>query len=149
MARTCTVCGHPDRAAIDQALVAGTGTIRDIAARYRLASSSVQRHRERHLPEHLAKAQQAHEVAQADNLLSELDRLREDAKRIGGKAERAEGYQAAIAAIREQSRLIELLLKVAELALQERAQQGEQVVKLVWQDGSEFVRFAAQPDERG
>ena len=55
MARTCTVCSHPDRAEIDRALVGGEPCAA-VAARYRteLGRMAVQRHRGEHVPELLA-----------------------------------------------------------------------------------------------
>lgn len=44
MARTCTICSHIQREAIDKDILAGKG-MRNIAARYRVASTSVQRHK--------------------------------------------------------------------------------------------------------
>ena len=49
MARTCTVCTHPERVAIDQALVGGEPN-RAIARRMALSKDAVARHRASHLP---------------------------------------------------------------------------------------------------
>jgi hypothetical protein len=44
MPRVCTICTHPERAAIDQALVGGESAPR-IAAKYRVSEDAVTRHR--------------------------------------------------------------------------------------------------------
>ena len=109
MPRVCTICTHPEREAIDRALVAGE-SYRNIAEHFSVSLGAIARHKADHIPESLALAQEA---AHGDNLLALLDGLRADAKRIASKAEKAASYPAAIAAIREQARIIELLLKVA------------------------------------
>jgi hypothetical protein len=49
MPRRCTICDHPTRDAIDQALIAGQA-LRDIAGHYRLSKSALARHKESHAP---------------------------------------------------------------------------------------------------
>jgi hypothetical protein len=48
MSRLCTICIHPDRAAIDDELIAGQ-SIRGISGQYGLRKSAVHRHRGSHL----------------------------------------------------------------------------------------------------
>jgi len=110
--RTCTICRHPDREAIDAAIVVGE-PYRAIAARTGTTPSALSRHKRDHLPATVARAQDAHEIAQADDLLAQLAALRVDAGRIAVKAEKAESYGAALQGVREQGRIIELLLEVA------------------------------------
>jgi transposase len=65
MPRTCTICTHPERAAIDKALVDGQ-PYRDIAGRYGTSKTALQRHKEDHLRELVTQAKQrqaAHEAA--------------------------------------------------------------------------------------
>jgi len=64
MARTCTVCAHPEREAIDQALVTGE-SLRNLALRFAISAAALHRHRHEHMPVVLAKAQQARAQAQA------------------------------------------------------------------------------------
>jgi transposase-like protein len=49
MPRTCTICSHPDRDAVEHAIVSG-GSIRRIAAQFGLTPTSVRRHMANHLP---------------------------------------------------------------------------------------------------
>jgi hypothetical protein len=74
MPRVCTVCTHPSRPAIDAAL-AGGATMRDLAAIYRVSPDAMERHNAAHLPARLAQAQEAQEVAQADDLLAQVRSL--------------------------------------------------------------------------
>ncbi len=108
MPRTCTVCVHPEREAIDRALVAGE-PFRGIARTYRVSDDAVARHRESHLPERLAKAEAAAEVAQADDLLREVRALRSKAYSLLLKAEAAGDYRTALAGVREARACLELL----------------------------------------
>jgi len=64
MARTCTICTHLQREAIDQALVTGE-SLRNLALRFAISAAALHRHRHEHMPEVLARAQQARAEAQA------------------------------------------------------------------------------------
>jgi hypothetical protein len=110
--RNCTVCAHPDKAEIDEALVAGISSA-ELAGRYRtVGERAIRRHRTNHLPEKLAKAHEAQEVAQADTLLEQVRDLQERALDILGKAEEAGELRTALGAIREARGNLELLAKL-------------------------------------
>ena len=111
MGRHCTVCTHPEREAIDQALVAGA-SYRDIAERFSLSAPSVHRHASRHLPGALIKAQEVGEVARADNLLGQVRDLQARALAILSQAEAAGDLKTALHAIREARGTLELLAKM-------------------------------------
>jgi len=125
MPRTCTVCSHPDRPAIDTALIAGE-PYRDIARRFRVSKDAVARHKDEHLPAALLTAQEAVEATQADSLLGQLRDLlaRADdqyalARGIVGKAVAVDDLRAATAAlqagngaIREARGCLELLAEL-------------------------------------
>jgi hypothetical protein len=112
MPRSCTVCTHPARAEIDEALVAGVSAA-EIAGRYRtIGERAIRRHRSNHLPEKLAKAHEAQAVAQADDLLDQVRDLQERALDILDKAEEAGELRTALSAIREARGNLELLAKL-------------------------------------
>lgn len=111
MPRTCTVCASKHRSAIDRAILAGT-SIRAIAARYRVSSSSVSRHATCHVSERLASAHAAAEVADADGLLAELRRLHATTLGILQVAEAGGNGRLALAAVREARGNLELMAKV-------------------------------------
>lgn len=75
MPRACTVCGHPERTSIDEALATSRASLRDIARQYGLSKDAVDRHGRRHLPARLAKAVEAQEVASASSLLEQMRAL--------------------------------------------------------------------------
>ena len=56
MPRSCTVCEHPEKDAIDQALV-GSASNRSVASIYDVSEAAVRRHKANHLPAKLAMAE--------------------------------------------------------------------------------------------
>jgi len=125
MSRTCTVCQHPERELIDGALVNGQASYRGIAGQYGLTKSSVERHAAEHLPQALAKAQEAGEMARADDLLAQARSLQARALSILDAAEASGALVVALSAIREVRGVIELLARLLATvqATSTRAQQ--------------------------
>jgi len=112
MSRTCTICTHSDRKAIESALVAGEPS-RVIASRYgTIGRMALQRHKEEHLPKRLAKAQDARESANADELLRHVKGLQSKATSLLLQAERTGDIKTALAGVRESRGCIELLAKL-------------------------------------
>ena len=107
MPRTCTICIHDNRPAIDQALISGE-PFRHIAARTGTSTGALQRHKTDHLPLSLRKAHAAAEVAQADTLLDQIRELQTRAMRILAKAEEAGDLRTALAAIGQARSVVEL-----------------------------------------
>jgi hypothetical protein len=73
MPRRCTICDHPSREAIDQALVAGQA-LRDIAGHYHLSKSALARHKESHAPPAL--------IHDTDDLETRLQKARAEDQRL-------------------------------------------------------------------
>jgi hypothetical protein len=71
MGRSCTICLHPDRAAIDRSLVSGT-SFRDLAGQWSVTKSALHRHKQEHLPAHLAKAHEEESIGQAIDVVRQL-----------------------------------------------------------------------------
>lgn len=113
MPRVCTVCSHPDRGAIDQALVSGQ-SYRSIAKRSGTSPSAVLRHKESHLSTTLIKASGAREVARADDLLRKVSELEAEARRIGRKAEREGDLRCAIASVKQLMDIVDLLARLLD-----------------------------------
>ena len=112
MPRRCTVCDHPERHGIDEALVTGA-PYRSVAKRFELSESAVYRHKTEHLPAHLLKAKEVEEVAQADDLLEQVRNLQAHALDILERAEKAGDLRTALAAISQARGNLELLGKLA------------------------------------
>jgi hypothetical protein len=107
MTRVCTVCKHKQLEEINKQLLNGT-PYRDIAKHFELSSTSLHRHKERHIPTELSKAKEAREVAQADGLLDQVRNLRQKALNLLHQAETSNDLRAAgifLKELREQIKL--------------------------------------------
>ena len=112
MPRRCTVCGHPQRHRIDEALVGGT-PYRSVAKRFELSESAVYRHKTDHLPAYLLKARGVEETARADDLLEQVRHLQTHALDILERAEKVGDLRTALTAISQARGNLELLGKLA------------------------------------
>jgi hypothetical protein len=131
--RSCTTCTHPDREAIDRALVGGASN-RSVASLYNVSEAAVRRHKANHLPAKLVMAHAAEEVAQADDLLAEVRSLQARTLSILEAAEAARQLPTALRAIKEARSNVELLARlVGELQSNQLAQQNVQV-NVVYED---------------
>jgi len=112
MPRRCTVCDHPGRHGINEALVSGA-PYRSVAKRFGLSESAVYRHKTEHLPAHMLKAREVEETARADDLLEQVRNLQTHALVILERAEKAGDLRTALAAISQARGNLELLGKLA------------------------------------
>lgn len=71
MGRSCTICLHPERPAIDRSLVSGT-SFRDLAGQWSVTKSALHRHKQDHLPGHLVKAHEEESIGQAIDVVRQL-----------------------------------------------------------------------------
>jgi len=71
MPRTCSICGHPDREAIEKALL-GPDSFRVIAGRFHVSRSALERHKAAHLPTAMVQAQAADNALVEFGVLNEL-----------------------------------------------------------------------------
>jgi hypothetical protein len=113
MPRECTVCAHPDSVLINEALVLDKVSNRGVARQYGVDDSSVQRHR-KHIPEMLARASRAEEIARADTLLDRIEELHRRTEAVLSKVEQTDNYSATLAAIREMRNNLELIGEVTK-----------------------------------
>lgn len=96
---------------IDAALLR-RGSNRDVAGRFGLTKSAVDRHRKEHIPAALAKARDAAEVADADDLLRQAGALRAKAISLLMRAEQEGDLRTALAGVREARGCLELMAKL-------------------------------------
>lgn len=73
MVRTCTVCRHPERDAIDRALIAAEDPYRDIAARHGLTRSALLRHKADHITAAILAAWQRERADSGAELAERLE----------------------------------------------------------------------------
>ena len=71
MARACNVCVHPQRKAIDQALVSGEPGP-SVSAKWGVSPDSVKRHKAAHLPLRLVQQQTLDEAREALDVMHQL-----------------------------------------------------------------------------
>lgn len=112
MPRTCSVCGRPEREAIDAALLAGA-PLRNIAEKYGLSVTAVHRHKSGHILAAMAEAKDAADVASADSLLGQVRDLQAKTLKLLAKAEKAGDLRTAVSAIGQARGNLELLGKLA------------------------------------
>jgi hypothetical protein len=108
----CTICQHPEREAIDHALVAGV-SVRGIACQWHVGRESVRRHLRRHVSPALAAMQAEREHEGATSLLNRVESLIGRTETLLECAEQDGKVSAALAAVRELRGLLELLGKVS------------------------------------
>jgi len=125
----CSVCAHPDLAAIDESLVEGASK-RAVAGQYGLAATSVERHRENHLPAKLLRAHQARELSTATELLHRALRYEQRAQRILDTAEEGGDLGMALRAITTARNTLALLVRMRETyELERRLEQLEDQIR--------------------
>ncbi len=71
MPRTCTICSHPQRDAIDQAIVTGMAN-RPIASQFQVGYKAVERHAAGHIKQAIKQSQVAKEEAQTLDVVRQL-----------------------------------------------------------------------------
>jgi hypothetical protein len=111
MPRSCTVCNHPNLEDIDRALVAGEANTA-LSSLFAVSEQALRRHKGSHLPAKLVMAQAAEEVAQADDLLGQMQNLQQRTLAILEAAESTNQHRTALSAIREARSNLELLAKL-------------------------------------
>lgn len=115
MPRQCTVCSHPDRAAIDAALVEGHSD-RAVARQHGLFKDAVGRHRAAHVSPALVRVQERREARRAEQgpatALDRLEDLYGRAVTVLERAEDAGNTAQQLGAIREARGLVETIARV-------------------------------------
>ena len=112
----CSLCKRNNRNAIDAAIVAGNETLRAMAARFGTSTGTLLRHK-LHVQTALATSYPVGEVCRAGTLMGKVLQLEADARRIAAAAEEAGDMRMGLLAIRELTRIVELLGRVSgELA---------------------------------
>ena len=100
MPRVCTICTHPQRDEIDQAILAGQ-PLRRIAPRYGVTETSLRRHRDNHLAKALEKARETAEALRAERLAEFVLFLRNEALSVYREARKAKRLGIALQALAE------------------------------------------------
>jgi hypothetical protein len=109
--RSCTICEHADREAIDRALVGDSSNL-SVSSLFAVSEQALRRHKANHLPAKLVMAQAAEEIAQADDLLGQMQDLQARTLAVLEAAESTNQHRTALSAIREARSNLELLAKL-------------------------------------
>ncbi len=107
MPQPCTICTHPDRDAIEQAMVTDMPN-RAIARQWRVSKDAVARHKEDHLPSRVVKAQEATDLRQAFDVVQQLKAINGVTLAILKGAREMRNDKIALAAVDRVQRQIEL-----------------------------------------
>ena len=113
MPRRCTICAHPQREEIEEAILNGV-PYSAISRRFNVGRDSVRRHAKSHLPKRLAAAHKAQEAARGDDLLSKARVYQSKAEQLLLKAEAEGDYGTALKGIREARASLVVLARMRE-----------------------------------
>ena len=108
MPRTCSICSHEHRDAMEHAFIAGQAK-RRIASQHGVTERAVRYHMREHLPALLALARDAERAARADSLLDRMEALQSQTLAI---LDAPEDQRTALAAIAQARRNLELIGEV-------------------------------------
>jgi len=111
MPRSCTICQHPDREALDLALVGGAA-LSETAALFRVSNDAVSRHKANHLPAKFVLAQEAEDVREALDVVKQLKAINAASLHILKEARERGKQGTALAAIDRIHKQIELQAKL-------------------------------------
>lgn len=109
----CSICYHPQREEIEKALLSGA-SFRETGKRFNVSWQAVGRHqRDGHITSTLIQSKRATEIAQGDNLLSEISNLKKRGLKLLSQAEEEKDIRGACAALKECRGIFELLGKMS------------------------------------
>ncbi len=124
MPRPCAVCCHQKREEIERALISKQ-SVREISALFRVSEDSLQRHKQTHFSDKLAKAVNAKEVLEADSLLQEMSELRDKLRHGLAEAELAGSGAGVVAFSRELRNTLESYFQIQDRMAQRKIESGE------------------------
>jgi hypothetical protein len=115
MPRLCSVCTHPDRTAIDEALLLRADSNRRVASQYGLTERAIRAHLANHLTAQLREVAATNaeaDVRQAIDVIAQLRTINEAAVEVLQRARKDEDGDLALKAIDRVQRQLELQAKL-------------------------------------
>src|SRR5215211_7100967 len=113
MPRTCTICSHERRDAMEGLLATRQSTYRGIARKYGVSEDAVSRHvKAGHVSRLLAMAADAERAARADTLLDRIEALQRRIEEFLSRVEHTDNHSATLGAFREMRSNLELIGEV-------------------------------------
>ena len=123
MPRLCTVCSHPQRQEIDQALMEHSVGYRGVAKRFGVHPASVYRHQYDHLRGMVQQSEELRRMLATDNLTDNLAKWHRRMERQYRKADAAGNVLSAVATARTGIAAIEAFSRIGALGdLEQRVQ---------------------------
>jgi hypothetical protein len=107
MGAVCTICAHPERDAMDRAIVSGT-SYRGVAAQWHVGREAVRRHAIRHLSAALAAVRTQAQDDRRASLLDRIETLIERGEAMFAAAAADGKASQALAVLKELRGLLEL-----------------------------------------
>jgi hypothetical protein len=107
---SCTICNHPQRQKIDQALVAGTTTLAALSMEYGLSTSALHRHKA-HLQAKISRAQDQLHNNLRQGCIFWLSQALEMISQTAQAAQAEDNFKVVLQAVRQGTRLINIILK--------------------------------------
>jgi lambda repressor-like predicted transcriptional regulator len=106
----CTICQHPKRPDIDQALIAGSVTLAALSQKYGLSTSALHRHKA-HLEAKVSRAQAQLQDNLRQGYIFQLSQFLEMAMQTAQAAQAEGNSRLVLQALAQGTRLINILLK--------------------------------------
>jgi hypothetical protein len=106
----CTICQHPKRPDIDQALIAGSVTLAALSQEYGLSTSALHRHKA-HLQARVSRAQAQLQDNLRQGYIFQLSQFLEMAMQTAQAAQAEGNFKLVLQAIAQGTRLIKIILK--------------------------------------
>ena len=115
---SCTICNHPQRQAIDQALIAGSATLTTLSQEHGLSTSALHRHKA-HLQANVTRAKDRLRENLRQGCLFWLSQALEMTMQTAQAAQADGNAKIVLQAVRQGTRLINIILK-QDLPLDDR-----------------------------
>ena len=107
---SCSICKHPQRRAIDQALMAGSATLAALGQQYQLSTSSLHRHKA-HLQAKISRAKQKLQDNLTQGCLFWLGQALEMIMQTAQAAQAEGNHKVGLQALAQGTRLVTIILK--------------------------------------
>ena len=107
---SCTICNHPQRQKIDQALIAGSATLAALSQEYGLSTSALHRHKA-HLQAKVSRAQDQLQDNLRQGCLFWLSQALEMTMQTAQAAQAEGNVKIVLQAVSQGTRLIKIILK--------------------------------------
>ena len=127
MARSCSICKHVERQAIEEAFLRNGQSLRVIAERHGVSAWALHRHKSHVAVAVMAAAKRernAGEIVAGNSLLMRVEEVLTEVRDIAHAAKKAKDWSAATAALRELRNCLQLIGRVSG-ELQQQPTAGE------------------------